>query len=223
MSSDRFSRQVNWVNPSLLDKRILIIGAGAVGRNIALTCASMGIRSISLCDFDKVEEHNCASQGYPETAIGQYKVEYLAEELHTKYSKVNLTTFNKRWEADFMYYDFVFLAADDMDVRLAAFNYYINRRNPPVIIDTRMRGEEIRILTIHNKTKNYYKENHFTNSQASDGNCTSQTTLYSAFITANLAVQKMVAWDRKSLVYHDTIINLSASQTINRGLWDMES
>jgi len=53
---------------------VTIIGVGAIGRQVAVQLASLGVRSLQLIDFDSVEQHNVTSQGYRHDEIGQFKV-----------------------------------------------------------------------------------------------------------------------------------------------------
>jgi molybdopterin-synthase adenylyltransferase len=209
--SNRFSRQANYVNNRFLTKKFLVVGCGAVGKNIVLQLASMGCKNITVYDFDKIELHNCASQGWMESDVGQYKTEVMARIASAHYNKCKVTVHNKKWLPDFTFYDYIFVCADCMDCRQAVFAYYTNRIGPkPVIIDGRMRGEEIRIVTsFDNRSREHHKGQFFSNDEAADGNCTTQTTLYTSFNISSLAVQTAVAHCRKGLVWKDIICNLS--------------
>ena len=49
----------NWWNQPLLENsRVLMIGCGAIGNEIAKNLILMGIKKISIVDFDKIETHN---------------------------------------------------------------------------------------------------------------------------------------------------------------------
>ena len=53
-----FTRQSELINVHEFDKRINVIGAGALGSWLTFFLLKMGFKRISLYDFDVVEEHN---------------------------------------------------------------------------------------------------------------------------------------------------------------------
>jgi len=72
---ERYSRQKDIVPAERLAAcKATIIGVGAIGRQVALQLAAMGISWLQLVDFDTVEQSNLASQGYLETDLGRCKV-----------------------------------------------------------------------------------------------------------------------------------------------------
>src|SRR6185295_9645563 len=74
-SADRFTRQADLVPfERLSSTRVTVIGAGAIGRQVALQLAAIGTPSIQLIDFDTVDATNVTTQGYRARDIGQDKV-----------------------------------------------------------------------------------------------------------------------------------------------------
>ncbi len=72
---DRFERQREIVpRDRLTDVRITVIGVGAIGRQLAIQLASIGVCHIQLIDFDHVERSNVTSQGYRHREVGRTKV-----------------------------------------------------------------------------------------------------------------------------------------------------
>ena len=51
-----------------------VIGVGAIGRQVALQLAAIGIRRLQLIDFDEVDATNVTTQGYWHADINQPKV-----------------------------------------------------------------------------------------------------------------------------------------------------
>ena len=77
---ERYSRQKDLVPPDRLAVcKATVVGVGAIGRQVALQLASMGITWLELVDFDLVEPSNLASQGYLEEDLGKLKVEATAQ------------------------------------------------------------------------------------------------------------------------------------------------
>ena len=72
----RFERQAEFVpQERLRDLTATIIGVGAVGRQVALQLAAIGVRRLRLIDFDTVELTNVTTQGYFTDDVGLPKVE----------------------------------------------------------------------------------------------------------------------------------------------------
>src|SRR5205807_10631311 len=72
---DRDVRQRALVPPERLAAcHALVIGVGAVGRQVALQLAAVGAPCLTLFDHDTVAEENLAPQGYRPDQLGQAKV-----------------------------------------------------------------------------------------------------------------------------------------------------
>ena len=79
MSSDRFVRQQALVpQERLREMQVSVIGVGAIGRQVALQLAALGVRRLQLIDHDRVEAVNVTSQGYLADQVGCIKVEATA-------------------------------------------------------------------------------------------------------------------------------------------------
>src|SRR3990172_11012507 len=79
-NDERYSRQKDIVPPDrIAGCKATVVGVGAIGRQVALQLAAMGIPWLQLTDFDVVEESNLASQGYLEDDLGRPKVQATAD------------------------------------------------------------------------------------------------------------------------------------------------
>src|SRR4051812_41407134 len=77
---DRFARQQDLVpSEQLADFVVTVIGVGAIGRQVALQLAAIGVRRLQLMDFDRVDATNITTQGFLLADIGQLKVRATAE------------------------------------------------------------------------------------------------------------------------------------------------
>ncbi|MCC7418911.1 MAG: ThiF family adenylyltransferase [Planctomycetaceae bacterium] len=74
--TDRFVRQADLVpRERLHDLTATVLGVGAIGRQVALQLASVGLPRAQLIDFDVVDETNITTQGYGQHDLLQPKVE----------------------------------------------------------------------------------------------------------------------------------------------------
>jgi molybdopterin/thiamine biosynthesis adenylyltransferase len=89
----RFSRQVwlaGWQQAKLSDCRVMIIGAGALGNEVAKNLALTGIGNLLIIDFDKVELSNLSRTVlFSEEDIGSYKAKTLAQACKRLYPSMN--------------------------------------------------------------------------------------------------------------------------------------
>ena len=75
----RFARQQELVPAEkLVATTATVIGVGAIGRQVALQLAAIGIRQLQLVDFDHVESTNVTTQGYWQDDIGHAKAQAMA-------------------------------------------------------------------------------------------------------------------------------------------------
>lgn len=73
LSYDRFFGRGK-ISDKITEKKILIIGTGALGSNLALMLAKGGVRELALCDFDIVESGNLCRANFDLFDIGKHKV-----------------------------------------------------------------------------------------------------------------------------------------------------
>ena len=79
-SAGRFARQAELVPlERLAEITASVIGVGAIGRQVALQLAAIGVRRLQLVDFDVVELTNVTTQGYCRDDIGRRKVDATAD------------------------------------------------------------------------------------------------------------------------------------------------
>src|SRR5438445_13609786 len=90
----RYSRQEmieGWNQSLLLKSSVGIIGAGALGNQVGIDCALLGVGSIHLYDFDSVELSNLNRQiFYTDRDIGRKKVYVLERELQKRNPKIKV-------------------------------------------------------------------------------------------------------------------------------------
>ena len=204
----RFQRQQDLVPLDKLQSlTTTVIGVGAIGRQVALQLAALGVSQIQLIDFDRVELINITTQGYLQRDLGQLKVEATAAQIHEIDPTITVTPIADRWRPEHPTGDVVFCCVDTISARTAIWRSLQNRCQ--FWCDGRMLGEVIRILTATDEmSRRHYTSTLFPQAEAQSGPCTAKSTVYIASIAAGLGVQKFSRWLRDTSSATDMIFNL---------------
>jgi len=211
-SSERFSRQRDIVPPDRLAScRATVAGVGAIGRQVALQLAAMGVSWLQLVDFDTVDESNLASRGYLECDLGRLKVEATAELCLQISSRLELQTLPTRFRRRQEVGNVLFCCVDKIDARRLIWEATKHRTD--IFIDGRMSAEVLRVITAHDKaSRSHYPATLFPAAEAYTGSCTAKTTIYCANIAAGLMLAQFTKWLRGLPIDPDLQLNLLASE-----------
>ena len=151
MRINDFSRQMGWFDPKSFNTPVHVIGAGATGSQIVYQLVKMGVRDITVYDFDIIEEHNIANQLYGIHDVGMYKVDALSKRLLSD-TGVDIKTVNKKVDKTFkdQLEGIVFVLTDTMASRKEIYDHCL-KHNPRVelVIETRMSIQFGRIYTFN--------------------------------------------------------------------------
>ncbi|QDU05454.1 putative adenylyltransferase/sulfurtransferase MoeZ [Gimesia chilikensis] len=209
---DRFERQSELVPAEKLRSlTVTVIGVGAIGRQVALQLASLGVRRLQLVDFDLVEPTNITTQGYCIADLGQSKVEATARAVRAIDAGINVETVNDRFRPRLVMGEVVFCCVDSISSRSAIWRALPQRCS--FWCDGRMRGEVLRILTaVDSSSREYYGTTLFPQAEAQTGACMSRSTIYSAGIAAGLMLHHLTRWLRGLTMDLDLTLNLLASE-----------
>ncbi|MBA3483875.1 MAG: ThiF family adenylyltransferase [Pirellulales bacterium] len=211
-SSDRFVRQQELVpQERLAELKASVIGVGAVGRQVAIQLAAIGVRRLQLVDFDRVDLTNVTTQGYRARDVGRLKVEAAAEAVREIDQEIELELVNDRYRPRLAVGEVVFCCVVSISAREAIW-----RSVKPVCgfwADGRMRGEVIRVLAAADEaSRRHYGTTLFAPDEAQVGSCTSRSTIYAASIAAGLMVHQLARWLRRIPVDGDLSLNLLAGE-----------
>jgi len=211
-SEDRFRRQEAFVPRealALLD--VSVIGVGAIGRQVALQLAALGVRRLKLIDFDFVELTNVTTQGYLATDIGSSKVEATAQAVRQIDPTIEVVLLADRFRPEMSVGDVVFCCVDSITARAAIWRA-VNQRCQ-CWIDGRMLGEVMRILIAANEHgRRHYASTLFQQAEAQVGACTARGVIYTAAIAGGLMVHQFTRWLRRLPIDADLSVNLLASE-----------
>jgi molybdopterin/thiamine biosynthesis adenylyltransferase len=212
VQEDRFIRQRDLVpTDRLLDVTATVIGVGAIGRQIALQLAAIGVPSIQLIDFDTVDATNVTTQGYLTDDVGQPKVLATDNAIRCLDPTLRVTTFQDRYRAKQEIGEVVFCCVDSISARAAIWRSAA--RGCRFWADGRMLGEVIRVFAASDTNSfSRYSGTLFPQSDAQSGSCTSRSTIYAASIAAGIMVHQFTRWLRRIPVDFDTTLNLLAGE-----------
>jgi hypothetical protein len=191
--------------------QITVIGVGAIGRQIALQLASLGVRKLQLYDFDIVEATNVSTQGYLAADIGSSKVEATAKAVYQIDPDVELTLVPDRFRPQLAVGNVVFCCVDSISARAAIWRSIANRCG--CWIDGRMLAEVMRVLTAADEAgRAHYPTTLFGQAEAQAGACTSRGVIYTAAIAAGLMLHQFTCWLRKLPLDSELSVNLLSSE-----------
>jgi len=195
----------------LADCRPTVIGVGAIGRQVALQLAAIGVPWLQLIDFDIVEEANLAAQGFLETDLGRPKVETTADFCCRMNGELVIQIVGERFRRSMETGDVVFCCVDAIDARRLIWNAMRNRAR--FFADGRMSAKVLRVLVACDEPgRRHYPGTLFTAEEAYAGSCTAKTTIYCANIAAGMMLSALTRWLRGLPVEPDVSLNLLAAE-----------
>jgi sulfur carrier protein ThiS adenylyltransferase len=219
---DRDIRQRELIPPERLARiHAIVVGVGAVGRQVALQLAATGVPAMDLIDHDRVAVENLAPQGYWPQDLDLPKVDATGQLCRCIYPQIELTC-----EAE----PFRRSSAKRLEslrrkgVQLALFCcvdsivtrkliWQSARQHIHFFADGRMSAEVIRVLASARPAQDdFYATTLFAAERAYAGSCTAKSTLYTASIAAGLMVGQFAKWLRGLPADRDLTINLLAAE-----------
>lgn len=196
----------------------VVIGVGAVGHQVVLCLASMGVGKIHLWDPDIVSAENLAPQGFNESSIGEDKVRVARQEGYARNKSIFIDTVTARFTRDRFERYFreantpeaplvVFSCVDSLEARAQIWE--IVKPKAGFLVDVRMLGPVFRVLTVDNPSQEiYYETKLFPQTEAFTGGCTRQSLHYCALMGASYAISSMSKWLRGLPNTPDYMMNL---------------
>jgi sulfur carrier protein ThiS adenylyltransferase len=217
-ASDRDVRQRSLVPPGRLTACLaVVVGVGAVGRQVALQLAAVGVPRLTLYDDDRVGVENLAPQGYWAEDIDRLKVDATAQvcarvcpqtQVEPVAGRFRRSTAVPRDDGGDLV---VFACVDSIVTRRTVWDGV--RARAACFVDGRMSGEVVRVLaTGCPATDASYEATLFAAAEAYAGACTARATIYAAAIAAGLMVGQFARWLRGLPVVPDQTLNLLAAE-----------
>lgn len=186
------------------DRRVDVIGCGAVGARIAMELGCFGIANLHLWDGDRIESHNVANQRpYVQADLGKMKVEALADHLEAAtLRRPHIHPQYLRHPAELG--NVVFLAVDTMAARKQIFDQSLHLKfDTQYVIEVRMGVDELRVYGLNPRERHQvalWRASLSDDKDTKESVCQTQTTVGdAASITAGLAVARFRHWYRREI------------------------
>ena len=209
---DRFVRQQELVpQDRLATVTATVIGVGAIGHQVALQLAGIGVLRLQLIDFDSVDLSNITTQGYLADDVGHLKVQATAAAITRLDPAIMVEIKPDRYRPRIATGQAVFCCVDSISARSAIWRSC--GAKSPFFADGRMLGEVLRVLTVAEDVgRGHYPTTLFAQAEAQPGRCTARSTIYAANIAAGLMVHQFTRWLRNVPVDLDISLNLLAGE-----------
>ena len=224
MMSDRDVRQRSLVPPERLARcHAVVIGVGAIGRQVALQLTALGIARLTLFDDDVVRTENLAPQGYWPADLNQAKVNATAQLCRRIQPLIRVEAIPERFKRStprqLFHHDepVIFCCVDSIVTRRVIWETI--RSSALFFVDGRMSAEVLRVLAVDQPAiDGDYARTLFAAEQAYVGACTARSTIYTAAIAAGLMLHQFTKWLRGLPVDADVMLNLLAAElTVGAG------
>ena len=219
MYTDRAKRHEDIIPPGELSKwSPWVIGVGAIGRQVALQLASIGVPGLNLVDDDSVEEVNLAPQGYRPDQLGALKVEATAADCRRLRADENppfrTHTFPVRYRRALIASpSVVFCCIDSISGRASIWEMV--KGQVVLWVDGRMAAEVCQVWVArgdNSESLQAYKDSLFPQGEAFNAPCTAKATVYCANIAAGLMVGEYTKWLRGVVVDTSVSMNILAME-----------
>ena len=220
---ERNARQRDLVpQESLNNTSVIVIGVGAIGRQVATLLACMGAQRITIVDPDIVGTENLAVQGYMPADVGKLKVNVMKGVLEAyNPGNIHVQALNEKYkkycdplrqEGDQLA---VFCCVDSIADRKFIWRALANgpfTRDFDLLVDGRMAAEVLKVLTWKKgtSTKGYEISLHDP-SESYQAPCTGRTTLYTSYTIAGMMVGEFAKWLRNQILTTEQMYNMLSS------------
>jgi len=183
------------------NRRVDVIGCGAIGSRLAMELAKLGVTNLHLWDDDIVESHNIPNQFFYNTDIGKKKVDAIAE--HIVQATGNRPSIHdERVDGSQELGEVIFVLTDSMKSRKEIWERaIINNYTVEVMIEARMGLSGGKVFTINPNDLDHIDiwkgSSHFDDSRAQPSACGGKVSVgpTAAIIACSMAWQ-FINWFR---------------------------
>ena len=139
------NKHLEFIQPSVYENEIHIIGVGAVGSRVAEALVRLGFDNINIYDMDIVEDANVTNQLYHFKDIGKEKEDALIDHMKAINPQVRIMK-NGKYE-DQILKGAVFIAVDSIDLRREIVQKNKTNLKIDILFDGRMRLTDAQAYT----------------------------------------------------------------------------
>lgn len=183
-----FWRQLDFY-PNDRNDKVVVIGAGSIGSYTTFGLARMGVKYITVIDYDKVENHNLPNQFFSEHELmeGIPKVLALEKTINMIIKDCKIMTVDSKIEAslDSMLNTnphVIIVTVDNMKTRKFIYDELIRQSYRGWLIDARVGGENVNIFTVDmsgriDDSRQQYKETIWEDSEVPELPCSARSVV----------------------------------------------
>ena len=211
------SRHVELFNPYNFNTPVHIIGVGATGSWVALFLAKLGIKDITIWDFDDIREHNIPNQLFGMTDLGYLKINALQDIIRNNTS--NLISTKNEKVTNQRLNGVIFLMVDTMEDRKTIWRNCI-RLKPHIqhLIEPRMGLHVGRIYNINPVDLTQieeYEKNFYDDEVAEVSACGASTSVISTAVgIASWCVRQLINWFNEEELDNEILIDFKNNNII---------
>jgi len=206
---------------------VCIVGCGSIGSYVAFGLARIGVKKLTLIDFDEVEPHNLPNQFFAESlkiAEGTLKTNVLASTLALMVPSIEIVQYPYKWEEVIEMLEFIrtigsmsaiVTTVDKMEVRRNIFENDYVQNYIPLLLDARVGGLFANVFSIpmlQSKAVNYYEKTLHTDAEASELPCTGQAIADVSMCVAGEVVGRYRNFIRNKITVLHTFHDYSIGQ-----------
>jgi molybdopterin/thiamine biosynthesis adenylyltransferase len=182
MGTDRFARQSRLVpQEKLIGCGASVIGVGAVGRQVALQLACIGVRQLQLIDFDLIELTNVTTQGYRDAEVGAQKVDAAAQAVWEIDPGIAVETIPDRYRPSISLHKAIFVCVDKIESRASLWR--AGGQQAEFLVDGRLLGETARVIAVGDpESRAHYPRTLFPAAEAQPGSCGAKGAVFVAAV-----------------------------------------
>lgn len=186
MMESYLTRQWDLLPPEKTKMKISIMGAGAIGSQVAVCLSKMGFTDLIVFDFDTVDEENMNNQWYGPEDIGEMKVEALKKQIKRMTGAEMEACFllGDKDTPDFQE-QIIVSAVDSMKARVNIYERAKRLYKCDWFIDPRMSAEKgaIYVVNLRDETsKSKYEKSLYSDEEATSEACTAKATMYCSML-----------------------------------------
>lgn len=188
-------RQLDVFDPQKFKKPVHIIGVGATGSWIALILAKMGVRTMTIWDYDTVDIHNPPNQTYGLGEVGLLKVEAMKKTLQRDCG-ISVITKAEKVDGTQPMAGIVFVCVDEMKARREIWEKALKLNlDVDLVVETRLAAEigmVYSVRPIRAEDIEGYENTLYSDEEAEESACSYRAISTMVAVLAGFAAHKLV-------------------------------